>query len=1433
MTAAQAFLVDANSTITPRIGMAVDSAGAATLLTHDSSGAQVLTTVAGGGSPAPVTVSGTAIVGNTLTALLATGWSATGYQWLRDGSAISGATSSTYVLQSADGGHAVSVTASGLTFTPTGATVASVAPPAPAPSPTPTPTPAPPPSSGTSSAVAVSGAKQFTLTSASTATTPFTLGYAFAQGDIPSGAGVVADAVTNLQVTAKNAWPDGSLKFAVLAGSVALTANTSKTVTLSIGTAATGTALTTTNLKATSVTASIACGSFGTVSWATTDWDSPFATHVSGPQMSSWVYRKPVGSDTHLVAWLEVRLFADGSVEVLPWIENGFIKVAGEVNKAASYVFTLGGTARSTQTIDLPSRCRTPLVAGTALSYWLGSDPAVNIRHDVSYLQSTELVPPYRAVVSNSATQVVGLPSTFTPLQQGSFSYSGDAMGSGGYAAPIGLLPEHDVLYLTATAPSIYAAVVRNGYSAGRYPIHYRDETTNRPLRFSQHATTSNNFSSTNDYAVTATGTVPPQWELAHHPSVGYMAYLLTGRYYFIDEVQFAATANYLWSTDAQRNGASGWFEPIPGGVQVRHAAWAFRTLAHALTVTPDADTTMQGEFLASVEANIDRFYARYITTSNNPQGMVEADVDYSLSYGTAGAAAAPGYMASPWMQDFFTGVYGYALAMDLPIDNTHFDKLDTFFAWKALSIVDRFGPDATGTNYWYINAAPYNIALSPTKSPDFATGAGPWFADWNAIYAATKAVADTAQLAAFGTIAGTLSAEILPGADSMWGNIQPALAYAVRHSVAGAADAYNRMLSASNWGALQTQFNTIPVWSVRPLTNPAPSWIRTAPLFSWITIPNSTQVGTAGDPDGADTTDKRLAYSAPGLVGTKVVLAGPGGHDNYGKNHVTAIDIGVESPAWTLLHAASPVIAASGPYEADGQPAAEHCYNSVLRKKGTNVLLRMYTRFTDPSADSYPASNGFDLDINTWAPAGTYADAPDQPQVQDDDGNLYVVGHNFFDILKYVPSTNTWSTIFHGSNDLKSYPQAWDSKRKRIFTFCYGDGQGTGTPGLTCFTVDPQNPTPVYITFNSSSAYTAWLALQAQYQAVEYDRPNDCFWVYPPINATSGFDGNGGTTVYKVTPNGTTVWDISVQSVTGAPPAATVSSLSRFRAVPELGGFVCMPGGAVPMAFFKTSGAASSPAPSPSPPPSPTPSPPPSPTPPAPAPAPASDPHVANLIFRAPLTGSTPVDSVNALTITQHGTVAYQASAPGPAWQIGNGTASQTGNSLTAASFPGVTLPLTIGVIWRQKSGASIASGVVPIGISLDGDDNKVLYLMIDSNSDANAIARNIPSSTIGTSKVSSGVNFSYDTWRLSAAIFASSTSRQAYSSDTGISTADTTSVVTNGTAATLYMGSYPRADMVFATAGFEMYAFAYSTALSKADLDAIFADPTLIGRP
>lgn len=648
----------------------------------------------------------------------------------------------------------------------------------------------------------------FTLTSAAAGTLPFSLGHAFRKGEVPAGMAAGAS-IPDVQVIPKTTWSDGSLKFAVISGRATLAANTPLTVKLTLTPALSGVrALTTTDLKATGITAAIGAGSFGSATWSATDWDAPFAQWIAGPQMSSWLYRKPVGSDATLVGWLEVRLYAGGAVEVLPWVENGYLNVANPSNRNATYTFTLGGSQRFTQVLDLPHHARTVLLSGKAYSYWLGSAVDVVPTHDKAYLQSTGIVPSYRASVSSSAPLWSHIPATFTPLQQGGYS---TAMGNAGYQPAIGMLPEWDALFLCSNDPRAYAAVQFNAYSAGRFGIHYRDETTQRPLKFSSYPNlvvrsgtgsglSSVGASTKNQYTPVPSGTTPPVWEIPHHPSVGFMAYLVTGRYYFLEELQFAATINYLINPDSPRQGSGGVFQTTSGSNTTRGAGWAVRTLAQAATIAPDADP-LRDEFLASMTANVSFYYTRYVAQSSNPMGFVQPYSNYDAASGR--------YMEAAWMQDFHTAAYGYALDQDLALPAAARTQLAQFFAWRARSIIGRLGTTAS-TDYLYRDAAVYTIAIAPTTAPDYVNGTGPWYANWGQVYQGTLGTANPGQ-------DGPLRGAYFPEATSYWGNLQPAIAYAAQHNVPGAREAYARMTGASNWGQLATAFNDNPVWSVRP----------------------------------------------------------------------------------------------------------------------------------------------------------------------------------------------------------------------------------------------------------------------------------------------------------------------------------------------------------------------------------------------------------------------------------------------------------------------------------------------------------------------------------------------------------------------------------------------------------------------------------------
>ncbi len=677
----------------------------------------------------------------------------------------------------------------------------------------------PPPSTGT--------LPSLVLTSPATqGSAPFTIGHAFKQGDVPSGSTIVAD-IANFQATIKNTWPDGSARFAILAGRADLTANTPRSILLAAGANPGGTALTETDLSNTGITASIQVGATCTVdlrsligvasSFSSGRWTAGrVRTWISGPQMSSWIYYSRCGSDPHLTTWFEIRLYAGGAVEVLPWVENSTLAIASPATKSAQTVtFKLGGTQRYSGSLAIPHHARIPLASGSTFSHWLGSDPAVTPKHDVAYLQATKMVPTYRAVTASNSTLWSRVVQTYTPLIAANIPYSG--MGGAGYGTWIGPLPEHDVAYLTSSGdPRALAAIQVNAYAAGAFDIHFRDETTNQPPKFSSYPTKvigggeniGNTGSSTiGDYTPTATGAGSANWDLPHHPSLGYMAYLLLGRFYFLEESQFVATVNYLINSDsaAARNFSNGLFKPQVGANTNRGAAWATRTLVQAAVITPDGET-LQTEFLNSWVANINYFHATYVAQSNNPQGIVAQYTNYS------GAGISP-FVIAPWQEDFFTFAWGYGMDLNLNISGTASSNLSAFFNWKANSIVGRLG--GTGSTEWYFaDAANYNMPVSPSGTANWDTGAGPWYASFGAMYNVLYSVANPRS-----PVDGNLRGGNFPEATSYWGNLQPAIAYAVTGGVLGAQAAYNRMIGAGNWGTLAAGFNDNPVWSIVPAT--------------------------------------------------------------------------------------------------------------------------------------------------------------------------------------------------------------------------------------------------------------------------------------------------------------------------------------------------------------------------------------------------------------------------------------------------------------------------------------------------------------------------------------------------------------------------------------------------------------------------------------
>ena len=1026
------------------------------------------------------------------------------------------------------------------------------------------------------------------LLSASAQTAPWTAMQAFRKGDVPAGFSVIVSGA-QAQATIKNSWPDGSAKLVILAGTAVLGVGETL-LTLAAGAAATGPVLSTAALMAAMTQPVVfSAGAFGTASFSGADWSAPFQTWVSGPRMSSWIYRKPIGADAHLVAWLEVRLYADGAVEVLPWIENGYLRVPGPTNKNAVYTFTMGGSQRFSGAIDLKHHQRTPLINGTALSYWLGSDPGVTLRHDVDYLQATEMVPTYRARVPAGAAVIMATPTSFAPLQQGSFTYQSDSMSSGGAAAPIGLLPTHDVLYLTcsaADASRVYRSVVWNGYSAGRYRHHYRDETTHRPPLASAYPTLvlAGGASTTSTYTPTPSGGEGPERDIAHHPSFGFMAYLVTGRWYFMEEALLSASFNHFGKTDSSvmRDGAKGLFQSCFGGYQTRSAAWSMRSWAQALAVVPDADTALKADFLAVWHHNVDKYHAQYIVQPGNPWGWVEPGEEYNDTFRLGHGA--------PWQQDFVSAAVGYSRALDLTSDATRKQRWQAFHEWKAQSTLKRLGPSS---GFWYINGGVYaqRISASALTEDNFRNGTGTFYSEAES-YAqiATGLIAASAPTAWIGTTEGVLSGEIMPGEAAMWGNLMPSLAYAVRFGVPGALAAYERIVGAANWIPLAAAFNAQPVWSVLPASGALPAWLAGQPLLTWIEIPNTngrvttTVVNGVTEPvltSGDGWLDAWGAFAVRADT-SELFIGAAGGHGDSADNRMVSIRLSSDTPTWTLRSQPSTAVQpdrTSG-YYLDGKPVARHHYDDIfyLPQLGRVMMVGGRAIYGSGGPET-PAVTGFDVAANAWDAEGRFASVPQSGGTPFGIVLNKRTGVVFTNILggvsgRWTPPANLSGTAlgtfaagsvtgFSAVNN--RWPAAWDGSRSRCFLLNHGNGEGSNfTFGVRAYTwADAGGGAASAVTFNASAAYSSWLAAQSSYASMDYDPDNDRFlYLHGGWNSqTNTYNASENGKVYVITPNSSTVWDMSVLPTSGSPTAVpNAGTNGRFKYVPALRGFAYLP---------------------------------------------------------------------------------------------------------------------------------------------------------------------------------------------------------------------------------------------------------------------------------
>jgi hypothetical protein len=394
-----------------------------------------------------------------------------------------------------------------------------------------------------------------------------------------------------------------------------------------------------------------------------------------------------------------------------------------------------------------------------------------------------------------------------------------------------------------------------------------------------------------------------------------------------------------------------------------------------------------------------------------------------------------------------------------------------------------------------------------------------------------------------------------------------------VRHGVPGALDAYNRMVGASNWAALRDAFNEHPVWAVQPArmvsvpmpvpatpatTTGMPAWMAGAAVNQWIEIP-----GTGGAGGSAVFAYSGFAYND---LTNEILIAAAGGHSDSSDNRVVSLRLNVDAPVWTQRMASSTITPYDVPYYPDGKPISRHLYSSLHYVPQVNRVMLFGVTGATGNAYSFDTVDGFNLDTNTWDPAGTWASTPFGER-----GSVVVraTGEVWTNNLsRWSPATRAWTKpITTRTNDQIRWPIAHDSRRNQLFTLNWADGMGYSNQAMYATVVPCNGSVQTSIAFKPSGAVDSFIADKPTYSAMDYDPDNDRFLFYCG-------QGAGAGRVYVVTPNAGTTWDMSLLPISGSklpPPTPDSGVHNRFRYVPSLRGFVLMASTPSNLFFIRT----------------------------------------------------------------------------------------------------------------------------------------------------------------------------------------------------------------------------------------------------------------------
>ena len=648
-------------------------------------------------------------------------------------------------------------------------------------------------------------------------TFPYTATVMPLRGRVPTGQALESPDDATLRSSVLTLHDDGSVALAVVSGTLTVAAAGTTNVRLQAGTPSAGTPLTAAAISA--VVNEVAVNFAGSYGSATlSSFANPERVWWATPSTICARYRLPAPTPggSRLEAVIDIQAWA-GRAQVEVVVENGRLNAASTTSPSGpSPAAYTGATVRINGTTVATVNSTGPQGAE-------GNHAAFRAWYAMGW--TGEGNPELRATQLHTELQMH--PLLFKPARENTlnlFGYATDGyvpwgtgrhrpygMGAPGDHPSIGLLPQWESHALQTGDVRTWRAVEASTLALLSFNINYRDTTSQLVPSFSQVGRKSMGGSSPIGvvWPATVNNNDAATWEVAHHPAGGLMGFVARPSPVFIEIAQKIALWNGAWSGfgNAVSDPTWQWTAGVHGlYYQLRGKAWAMRSQAHAIAVTPD-----NMAWKTDAKTALGRNAAVLATWLTDSKAKLNVIWDPAPSaFGGEGLSdadpAVAGFQAKLWQHHYLVQSIHIAASARL-LTGTDQDTLARVADWVSLQGV-RWVNEQPNGGWRYV---PYHTTIGASATA--LTSANDWGAQMRAAMTGNSsgATGPLMALGGTGTAYSQFEADRAVGANypSYW---WAALVCAVERGVPGASTA---------WTTVNTNTTNLSVWLAGASTDP------------------------------------------------------------------------------------------------------------------------------------------------------------------------------------------------------------------------------------------------------------------------------------------------------------------------------------------------------------------------------------------------------------------------------------------------------------------------------------------------------------------------------------------------------------------------------------------------------------------------------------